>query len=135
MNEIAMFSWGVSLFLIVPPSKVLEWFLPVFVFRLFALIMLTTFMLYTKSMFKVKFQPSSLILILSIGFLDVGAFFTYSFGVSSAYASVVAPIAGTFTMVTILLAKIFLKEKIVPNQAIGIIGIIAGLGLISFTPT
>lgn len=126
----AMFGWGISLFLIVPSTKALGWFLPIFVSRLFALVVLTTFMLYTKYTFKVKLQLSTLILLLPIGFLDIGAFFTYSFGVSGAYASVVASIASAFTMVTVLLAKIFLKEKIVLNQAVGIVGIIIGLVLI-----
>jgi len=70
-------------------------------------------------------------LLFFIGIFDMGAFFTFSLGTSGSYASVVAPIGSAYALVTIVLAKIFLKEKIKPNQYFGIIGILAGLILIS----
>lgn len=47
------------------------------------------------------------------------------------YASIVAPIGSAYALVTIILAKIFFKEKTKPNQYFGIAGILAGLILIS----
>lgn len=128
---IAMLGWGVSLFLIVFPSKTLGWFLPVFLFRLFAILFLTFYIFISKKSFKINPQPSLLGLLLSIGLLDIGAFFAYSFGVSGEYTSIVAPIAASFPLVTILLAKVFLRERIAPNQIFGIAGIVAGLISIS----
>ena len=43
------------------------------------------------------------------------------------------PIAATYPAVTIMLAYFFLKEKIVTNQKIGIIAILAGIALVALT--
>lgn len=128
---IAMLAWGISLFLIVPASKSLGWFLPVFVSKLFGLLFLVIYTMFSKKSLKIDLQIPLLILLFLIGFLDIIAFFAYSFGVEREYASIVAPVAASFPLVTIILARIFLKEKIVFNQALGIAGVIAGLILIS----
>ena len=128
---IAMLAWGISLFLMVPVSKALSWFLPVFALKLFGLLFLVIYTMFSKKSLKIDLQIPLLILLFLIGFLDIIAFFAYSFGVEREYASIVAPVAASFPLVTIILARIFLKEKIVFNQALGIAGVIAGLILIS----
>ncbi len=128
---IAMFSWGVALFFLASLTKEIGWFLPAFLFRLFLLIFLSIFILFSKKKFvpaKTEF-PWGLLLL--IGFFDMGAFFTFSIGTSGSYASIVAPIGSAYALVTIILAKVFLKDKIKPNQYLGIAGIIAGLIMIS----
>ena len=130
---IAMFGWGISLFLIVPAVKTLGWFLPIFLFRVFMILFLGSFIFFSKRSFKISPRLPLLVILVPIGFLDIGAFFVYSFGVSRAYSSIVAPIAAAFPLITILLAKIFLKEKIVLNQIFGIAAILCGLILISIT--
>ena len=72
--------------------------------------LLTTLIIYQKRPIKIPKEISYLALFVSIGLLDISAFFSYSLGVMGEYASIVAPIGGTFTMVTILLARLFLKE-------------------------
>ena len=128
---IAMLAWGISLFLMVPVSKALSWFLPVFALKLFGLLFLVIYTMFSKKSLKIDLQIPLLILLFLIGFLDIIAFFAYSFGVEREYASIVAPVAASFPLVTIILARIFLKEKIVFNQALGIAGVRAGLILIS----
>lgn len=128
---IAMLAWGISLFLLVPASKALGWFLPVLALKFFGLLFLVFFIMFSKKSLKIDFQTSLLTLLFFIGFLDMVAFFGYSFGVEGVYASIIAPIAASFPLVTVMLARIFLKEKIIFNQALGIAGVIAGLILIS----
>jgi len=128
---IAMLGWGFALFLITPASRALGWFLPIFALRLFTLLFVAGYIIFSNQSFKINFQPPLFVLLSLIGLLDMGASFTYCFGVSKEYASIVAPIAASFPLVTILLAKIFLKEKLLPNQILGIISVIAGLILIS----
>lgn len=128
---IAMLAWGVSLFLIVPASKALGWFLPVFALKFFGLLLLFTYTLFGRKSLKINFQSSLLILLFFIGFFDVIAFFGYSFGVEGEYASIIAPIAAAFPLVTIILARVLLKERLVLNQIFGIVSVIAGLILIS----
>lgn len=131
---VAMLGWGISLFLIVPASQVLGWFIPVFIFRLFALLFLAFHILTVSSKISLRtsLQPSLLSILIPIGLLDIGAFFSYSLGVGGESASIVAPIAASFPLITIILARIFLKEKMTSGQIIGIAGIVVGLILITF---
>ena len=128
---IAMFGWGVSLFLLVFPSKDLGWFLPTLIFRFMVLQILVGYIAYSK----IKFVPNKRNfpwkLLMAIGLFDVGGFFAYSFGVSGTQASIVAPIGSAFALVSVILAKIFLKEKIDQNKMVGILALVGGLVLIS----
>jgi len=128
---IAMFGWGICFFLLTPMVKVLGWFLPTFLSKLISILFLTFYIFTSKQSLKINFPNPILIWIFLIGLLDVVAFFAYSFGVIREYASIIAPIAASYPLVTVLLARIFLKEKFVLNQIIGIISIIFGLILIS----
>lgn len=128
---VAMFGWGLALFLIIPPSRVLGWFLPVFLMRSFEILFLASYMIFDRQSFKINFQPPILTLILVTGLLDMVAFFAYSFGVKGDYVSLIAPVAASFPLVAVILAKIFLKEQFLLNQVFGIVSIITGLILIS----
>ena len=133
VNEgiIAMLGWGVSLFFLVFATKDLGWFLPAFIFRLFLLLFLSVFILYSHKPLIPKLEKFPFILLLLIGIFDIGGFFSYSYGVSSTSASIVAPIGSAYALVTVFLARIFLKENIDLNKTIGILAIIGGLVLIS----
>lgn len=128
---IAMFGWGLSLFLLGIPTKELDWFLPAYIFRLFLIIMLGGYIYIKKEPFIKNKEKFPLNLLITIGALDIFAFFSYSYGITSADSSLVAPIASAFVLVSISLAWIFLKEKINRSQLLGISGIIIGLILIS----
>jgi drug/metabolite transporter (DMT)-like permease len=128
---ITMLGWGIGFFLIVNPSKNLGWFLSMFTIRLFILILLTIYLILSKHSLKTNFYKSFLFLLLFAGVLTLVADFSYSFGVHSEYASIVAPVSASYPLVTIILAKIFLKEKLALNQIFGIVSVIVGLILIS----
>lgn len=59
------------------------------------------------------------------------AWFAYILGGSTGMVSVVTPIASVFSGVTVILATIFLKERIGRGQAIGIATTLAGVFLLS----
>lgn len=128
---ISMLSYGIAAFLLAFAIKSLGWFIPAFFCRLFILIFIILYAFFSKQSLRAKFQPSTWNLILPIAFLDIIAFFAYSIGVSSEYASIVAPIAASSPLVTTILAQIFLKEKLVLSQIFGVIITIFGLILIS----
>ncbi len=127
----AMAGWGISLFMLASLTKTMGWFLPAISFRFFLLVFLFIYMFFTKEDFIEKKVKFPLLILVLIGIFDMGAFLTYSIGASGSFSSIVAPIGSAYALVTIILAKIFLKEKIKPNQYFGIAGILAGLVLIS----
>ena len=55
---------------------------------------------------------------------------TYGYGATS-YVSVVSVLSGAFSLPTILLARVFLKEKVTGTQALGSFVIIAGIVLLA----
>jgi len=128
---IAMFGFGVALFLLALVIKSLGWFLPGFLSRLFILIFLILYFIFKKQPMKIGFGPTNWIMIIVIGFLDIIAFFAYSIGVSTEYASIIAPIAASSPLITTILAQVFLKERIALSQIFGIIITISGIILIS----
>lgn len=67
-----------------------------------------------------------------IGFCEVIAYLALSLGFSATrYTSIVIVLAGAFSLPTILLARVFLKEKVTTIQTIGSLVIIAGIILLS----
>ncbi len=67
-----------------------------------------------------------------IGVFDVMAFGFVSYGFSaSSLTSVVAILAGTFSLPTMVLARIYLKEKITPLHAFAALLILLGVAIIS----
>jgi bacterial/archaeal transporter family protein len=71
-----------------------------------------------------------LIFVLQATIVNVG-WFAYIYGVGQDLVSIVTPISSLLPGVTVILALIFYKEKLVLNQKLGIFGILAGVYLIS----
>lgn len=66
-----------------------------------------------------------------IGLLDAFAYITLTWSYSAtSYTSIISVLSATFSLPTLILARIFLKEKIKPNQIGGIALILFGLALI-----
>lgn len=67
-----------------------------------------------------------------IGFFDVSAFSLVSVGFSAtSFTSIIAMLSGAFSLPTIILAHIFLKEKATIIQTIGGLTVIAGIVILS----
>ena len=67
-----------------------------------------------------------------IGVCEVIAYLALSLGFSTtSFTSVVIVLAGAFSLPTIVLARIFLKEKVTNVQTVGSLAIIAGITLLS----
>lgn len=126
---LAMLGWGISLSLLVAPARNLDWFLPAFLFRFILILLLASYML-TKAPFapKKKLPLKSLFV---IGAFDMGAFMSLSYGLSITKSSIVGPIASAYIVITVLLAKVFLKEKSNFYQTLGIVGVVLGIILVS----
>jgi transporter family protein len=66
-----------------------------------------------------------------LGVLDVTAFFAWFMGLRQGLVSIVTPIANSSPTITIILAHIFLRERVLLHQKIGIVIIILGVVLLS----
>ena len=126
---IAMLAWGVYFVLIGILVPKLGWFLPIFFIKAVAVFYLLVYSGVTRR--NIAFPKNVAFFVISIGFLETIAFLSYGMGVTSEYTAIVAPIGAAFPMITILLARIFLKETLEINQKIGIIAVLAGLVLLS----
>lgn len=128
---IAMFAWGISLFLLVMPTKSVNWFLPTFVFRLILIICLSLYMIATKTSFIQKKGNMPWGQLFVIGAFDFAAFMSLSLGELSANSSLILPIGSAYALVTMILAWIFLKEKMTTRHILAAFAIIAGIAAIS----
>ncbi|HZC07302.1 MAG TPA: DMT family transporter [Ktedonobacterales bacterium] len=63
--------------------------------------------------------------------LDTAANVAYNFGVTGALTSVVATLSSLFTAVTVVLAWIFLRERLTRVQWSGVLFILAGIALVN----
>lgn len=70
-------------------------------------------------------------LLLGVAVLDAAAFAAYSYGIAGGQVSLVAPVSSAFPALTLLLARVFLKERLEGSQLLGVFGIIAGLVLLA----
>jgi drug/metabolite transporter (DMT)-like permease len=127
---ISMFTWGITYTLLRPLAIA---FGPIIALLFIRIIAITLLFSWTKSTKTKISRPIRLIFlfIMAAGLLDLLGFIAFNFSISTAFLSIVGPVAATYPAVTIVLAYFFLKEKIVNNQKLGLIAILTGLALIS----
>jgi drug/metabolite transporter (DMT)-like permease len=63
--------------------------------------------------------------------LDTIAFLSYNIGISGAHVSIVTALASIFSAVTVLLAWVFLRERLLLRQWAGVAGLLIGVLLVS----
>lgn len=129
---ISMVAWGIAYTLLRPMSLAFGPIMALLFLRIAAITILLSLTKITKTNLS---TPTRLIFtfIAMAGLLDLVGFLAFNFSISTAFLSIVGPVAATYPAVTIALAYFFLKEKVVTNQKIGIMAILAGLILISLT--
>jgi len=126
---VAMLAWGISFTLIDVIVGGLGWFLTMFLLKLVLILYLLVYSFVTKK--DIVFPQNIVGFIVLIGIFEAIASLAYGLGITSEFTSIVAPISAAFPMVTVILAGIFLKERLEINQKIGIFSILSGLVLLS----
>ncbi|KUO42408.1 MAG: hypothetical protein APZ16_02950 [Candidatus Hadarchaeum yellowstonense] len=126
---VSMLAWGLHYVFIDQLVAELGWFLPIFSVKAVTVFSLAS---YSRMAGKeVSFPKSVARMVLVVGGLEAAAFLAYGAGVASEFTAVVAPVAASFPMVTIMLARIFFHELVEINQKIGIAAVLTGLILLS----
>jgi len=114
----AALSWGILFVFIGILNSQLGWFLPILIIRAASLVFASIYMGAAKK--GISLSISLVPALLFIAVFDAFAFVAYSLAISSSYTVMVAPVAATYPLIVILLARVFLKEKLGISQKIGI---------------
>lgn len=76
-------------------------------------------------------KVSTVGLVLAVAATDTGAWLAFIYGVRTEYVAVVTAVASLFSVVTVALAGIFLRERLRPVQWAGVVTILFGVLLVS----
>jgi len=118
---------GLVLFGLKPVSSALGVFLPVLIIRWIGVLVLAIPLLGRKS--KVV-MAGSFRLIGAVALFDTFANVAYNLGVTTGNVSIVSPLSGMFSAVTVLLAWVCLKERLSYHQVLGFTAICIGVGIL-----
>lgn len=127
---IAMICWGSFFTFVKILTKEIGWFWPIYIsFSLFPVVYL--FMRFKGiKLQKPTYQYAILPLILSTILLR-SADYSFNIGLSQGAVALVAPIAGSYPTLFVILAFLFFKDPITRQQILGIITTLAGIVLLS----
>jgi transporter family protein len=126
---VGFFGWGIMFYLLAILIPRIGWFFPMFFIKLFSVLYLVVYFKFAGK--AVSFPGKIWLLVLLIGAFEMIASLSYSFGITLQYTAIIAPIIAGVPMVTVILARIFFKERVEWNQGIGIMAILAGLVLLA----
>jgi uncharacterized membrane protein len=126
---VAAAAYGADFILIDMMTEKIGWFLPILLIGIVTAIYLLIYSRIEK--IDISFPKNAAIFIALVGLLDTVAYLAYSLGVTSEYGSIVAPIGAASPAVSVILARIFFRERIHSNQQIGVVSVLIGLFLLS----
>jgi drug/metabolite transporter (DMT)-like permease len=95
--------------------------------RVFSVLLLTVYVLVRRTSFAPLRDRRALVLIVIVGVLDTGANVLLSLGIASGFASFVMTGSGAYPLIPALLAIAVLRERLAPNQYVGVAVLVAGL--------
>jgi len=111
-------------------SPMLGGIVPIWIIRLGTIVTLTLFALPTRQSIRIP-AARAWLLLLPIGILDTAAYVTANFGLISDQVAVVSVLISLFSAVTVLLAWIFLRERLQWSQWLGVGIIFIGVALVN----
>lgn len=124
---IALLGWSASAVLMKPLVLEVGPFISILLIKIVAMPMMLLALPFTN--YKIKTPIKFWKLVVLIGIIDAIAFLGYNFGVEVGQVGIVGPIAAAFPVVTVILAWLFLKERLEKSQVLGvglsIVGMIA----------
>ena len=114
-------------------SEKVGWLLTTLFVKLGIILFLLFFSFLVKQEISlIKISAKIKCIILLMGIVEVGAVALVNYGLTIGDAILITPIASALSIVTILLAIIFLKDKVTKIQGVGIITAIAGVIVTAF---
>lgn len=116
--------WGVILS---AATRVNDPFALVLIWRLCGIGLMTAYVVWRRSPAALALVPSTLAIVALVGVLDTGANVLLMLGIDAGYASFVMTGSGAYPLIPALLAILVLRERLAPNQYLGVAVLVAGL--------
>lgn len=127
---VAMVCWGIVFtFLKIPVSEI-GWFWPALIGS-FTFPVLVVYMMLKNIPFVAPTPRSWIYVILNAAFLTL-ANFGYNLGIESGRVAIVAPIAGSYSTLFVVLAYFVFKDRMNRQQVVGVITALVGIVALSF---
>ncbi|MBI4991552.1 DMT family transporter [Candidatus Gottesmanbacteria bacterium] len=129
---LTMILWGIYFAVIRIPAEQIGWFWAGYpIYFLGTIIMF--FLLLPNKLSSIRMgRKISLMMLLFVVF-TVSANFFYNLGILQGFTSIVAPIAGSYPVLFVLLLCLVFKEKLSRQQSLGIVSSLLGIVLVSLT--
>ena len=116
--------WGVIL---AAATKINDPFALVMIWRVIGIALVGVFILWRRIALAPLTVPSTLGIVALVGVLDTGANVLLMLGVASGFASFVMTGSGAYPIIPAVLAILVLRERLAPNQYLGVALLVAGL--------
>lgn len=129
---LTMLSWGIFYAFLAFLVDRWGWLFTALIVRSFFLLILIFYLSFFAEDFLFRLKSNIILLVLGTGFFEVVGALSYNIGIQKELTTIVAPVSSAFPVVTIFLASIFLKEKLISHQYFGIGLITFGLILLNF---
>ena len=116
--------WGV---LLSAATRANDPFALVMIWRIFGIAFVGAFLMWRRVPVAPLAVPATLAIVALVGVLDTGANVLLMLGVQSGFASYVMTGSGAYPIIPAVLAILVLRERLAPNQYVGVAILIAGL--------
>jgi uncharacterized membrane protein len=126
---IPFFCWGIYFAFIRIPAETLGWFWAYYPLNFSIFVLLPLGIVKPNLPTDFADRRNNLYLLLFCLFITA-AMFAYNLGILSGYTSIVAPIAGSFPVLFVILARFIFKDRLNRQQMAGIISALAGIVII-----
>lgn len=127
IGVLATIGFGIWGTILAAATRVNEPFALVIIWRLFGIAMVALFIAWRRTRLAPLAIPSTLAIVALVGVLDTGANVLLMLGVESGFASFVMTGSGAYPIIPAVLAILVLRERLAPNQYIGVTILVAGL--------
>ncbi len=133
MGFIAMLSWGIYWAFIKIPIKELSWFWPGYISVLASIPGIWLYIKLRKiKLSKINHKGSFYPLFANAFLLGIGAL-SFNLGIERGFTTIVAPIAGSYPTIFVLLAYLVFKDPVTKQQIAGIIITLIGIVILAST--
>lgn len=129
---IAMFGWGIYGAFLKIPVQHIGWFWPLYITYGITPILVFCYMRFARIKLHVPTYKHALPAILATSLLSRTAELSYYIAAGMGFIAIIAPIAGSYSTLFVVLAFVFFRESITKQQIGGVILTVVGIVWLSF---